>query len=307
MATKLTWPNNKFLLPAGFLPPVVPLSDFKFFEETRDNIALGYEYYFMISQDPEKINKSIIGGKIYGVHGPWLTMDKHPSLYSQILYYIMFRPQVAKSAPKGVFETIKFAKGLGAKYVVIHTSEIDLENPETFVKECLDLCEKLKIDFFLEPEYKKTMKTITGKLEKWHYDHLELFNKFKIPIVYDPATVELNGQDILKVWNEAKHGIGHIHLNEFVPGFNRDHGVMKSEKYKLLLGEIAKSKYSGFFTFEQDSIQSQKDFLIAALYTALSFLGITKLFPQISVSYAAITQKYLRDSVEFSSKYLSRI
>lgn len=321
MVAKLTWPNNKFLLPTGPLPPVVPVEDFEVYEDLRtgkfshtDPIAEGYEYYYLIKFDPRLINNSPIGSKVRGVHGPWTRMNQHPGFYAKLIYYIMSHPKVAPTASQGVWQTIKFAKEIGAEYVVIHTSEMDLDNLDNFMSKTIALAKEQKIKFFPETEGLDIIKTLTPNVEKWHYDHLSLFNKFHLPIVFDPATIEMNGQDIFEVWKEletASKGninsvVAHIHLNEFIPGFNRDHGVMKSEKYARLLKMIAKSGYSGYFTFEEDAIQTRKDFLIAALYTIGAFLKVPKLFPHIAKSYTAIMQKYLYDSVVFSEINLKK-
>ncbi len=304
------------------MPPIVCLKDFYLYNDLlsgcfskTDPIAGGFEYYLVISQDPQKINHSPISGKIKGVHGPWTRMNHYKGTIPKLMHRLLFRPPVGKSPHDGIVNTIKFAHEVGASYVVFHTSELDFENPEAEVKEIVSLCQRLNLQLFLENEGRLGLEGIfKGKpYPSWHSEPLPLFKKFGIPIVFDPATVEINGGSVNNVWNELvrftgrdlNQIVGHIHLNEYLPLIGHDHGIMKSPHYKELLRQISQTNYRGFFTFEVTGIQNQMDQIWSMLFAAAAFSGSTKLFPKISQWYGKFSQQNLYDSIKFCEKYLS--
>ena len=321
MTTKLPWPNHRFLLPAGLLPPTVTLADFKYYEDLRSGrfshsspIAVGFEYYYIIDQDPQDVNRSPIGGKIKGVHSPWTQMKNSPGLMPKIYTHLLFKPPLTGTLWEQAQKTVSFAEKVGAEYVVFHTPDVDLENPGRFVSKLLKLTKANRPKLFLENDFEKSAAFLTKKpAERWTFDPLALYQKFRLPIVYDPATVEINGQSIDKTWQELmkvsrsniNRTIAHIHLNEFVPALNRDHGIMQSPRYADLLHQIAKTNYSGYFTFEVDYIQNLADFAETGLFVAASFLGLPKLAPDFFTRYPQKSQQSLYDSIKFSQKHLS--
>lgn len=316
-------PPNRFILPAGLMPPVLRLSDFFLYDDlisgrfsNTSPIAGGFEYYLVISQDPQKINTSPIGGKIRGVHGPWTRMSQYKGLYPKLLQWLFFRPPVGHTAHEAIINTIKFAHEVGADYVVFHTSELDFINPESEVKEMSKLCQDFGIKLFLENEGKLGLEGIfKGKpYPSWYSDCLPLYQKFGIPIVFDPATIETYGQSINNEWRKlvtlAGKGdinkvVGHIHPNEYIPSLNSDHGVMKSPHHQELFRQINQTHYTGLFTLEVNAIQNRWDKLVATVFGGLAILGVTKLFPGLTRWYGRFSQKNLYDSIKFCQKYLN--
>lgn len=315
--------QNRFILPAGLMPPIVRLSDFYLYDDLITGrfsktppLAGGFEYYLVVSQDPQKINASPIGGKIKGVHGPWTRMNQYKGLYPKLMHQILFRPPVGHLAHDGIINTIKFAHAVQATYVVFHTSELDFQNPESEVKEISKMCADLNIKLFLENEGKAGLEGIfKGKnYPSWHSEPLPLFKKFQVPIVFDPATVEINGGSINSQWNELIHFsggkinevVGHIHLNEYLPLLGSDHGTMKSPHYQELLRQISQSDYNGFFTFEVTGVQNEIDKILSIIFAAAAFSKTTTVFPSLSKWYGQFSQKNLYDSVKFCEKYLTR-
>lgn len=313
--------EERFILPAGLMPPIVRLSDFYLYDDLitgrfskTSAIAGGFEYYFVISQDPEKINTSPIGGKIRGVHGPWTRMNQYKGLYPKLMHRILFKPPVSTLAHDGIINTIKFAHSVKASYVVFHTSELDLDNPESEVKEISKMCLDLNLKLFLENEGKAGLEGIfKGKpYPNWHSEPLPLFKKFGVPVVFDPATVEINSGSINSGWNNLVHFaggkineiVGHVHLNEYLPILGSDHGTMKSPHYKELLRQISQSGYNGLFTFEVTGVQSEIDKILSLIFAAAAFSKATTIFPNLSKWYGRFSQKNLYDSVKFCKKYL---
>lgn len=207
--------TKKFLLPAGYLPFLAPLSVFKYYEELRKETgARGFEYFYMVDQDPDLVNSSPIGGKIFGVHGPWTQAGSY--------YKFIFRPKVAFNLEASAEKTLRFAKTVGAKYVVFHS--IDLDGSFIFTKNLVRLAKSLNLKIYLEADLKKP------ELPKWYYNTFALAKKFKLPVVFDPATVEWNGENLFSEWQKAAKFVAHVHLNEYQPKIKKDQGILKSEK-----------------------------------------------------------------------------
>jgi len=296
---------SKFLLPAGFLPPLAPLSVFQYYEDLRSGkyshtsqIASGFEYNFMVRQDPEIVNSSPIGRKIVGVHGPWTQMSRSPKLEWRILSKLVFRPEVDRNLFASATKTIDFARAIGAKYIVLHSVDLDPNNPEEFFSDVTAFAKKARISVFLEPD----LKTKNGP--PWVYNHLALYEKFRHPIVFDSATAEINGENLLEEWEKVKNVVGHIHLNEYQPNISMDMGVLRSPRYAKLLTQIQSAKYDGYFNFEIGPAQNVTDKIITAGYAGFSLAGLNKLFPIIPELYARKAQKNLYESVVFAQKYL---
>lgn len=305
--------KNNFLLPAGYLPSVAPYSIFQYYEELRDGkysdtppIAAGFEYNYMVSQDPLAVNRSPIGGKIIGVHGPWTQMSRSPKLEWRLLSKLVFQPEVDSNLLTSATKTIDFAQAVGGQYVIFHTVDLDPQYPQGFLKKVIRYAASRKIKIFPECDLK------TSRAPDWIYNHLALYRKFRLPIVFDSATVEVNGESLLAEWDKLvseSHGkiekvVGHIHLNEFQPQLFMDQGIMRSARYKELLKRIKSSGYSGYFTFEIGPVQNQFDKLIAGGYTLVGLSGLNKIFPVVSALYARKAQAYLYQSVVFAGKYL---
>lgn len=315
--------RNRFILPAGLIPPIVSLKDFYLYDDLISGrfsktapLAGGFEYYLVINQDPKKINDSPIGGKIKGVHGPWTRMNQYPGLYPKLMHRVLFRPPVGKTAHEGIINTIDFANKIKASYVVFHTSELDFSNPEDEVKEISQRCSDSGLILYLENEGLPGLSGIFKKkpYPNWHSEPIPLYEKFGVPIVFDPATVEVNGGSINNEWTrlsqiagkDINKVVGHIHLNEFIPLMGSDHGIMKSPHYKELLRQISQTNYSGLFTFEVTAIQNQIDKMMSLLFAGLAFSKTTTVFPKISRWYGKFSQKNLYDSIIFTEKYLSQ-
>lgn len=297
--------NNKFLLPAGYLPPLAPISIFQYYEDLRSGkyshtapIASGFEYNFMVKQDPEMVNRSPIGGKIVGVHGPWTQMSRSPKLEWWILSRLVFQPEVDKNLFSSAKKTVDFAKAIGAKYIVLHSIDLDPQHPEEFANDVFAYAKKEKIMVFLECDMK------FNNTPPWIYNHLTLYEKFRHPIVFDSATVEINGENLLDEWEKVKNYVGHIHLNEFQPKLRMDQGIMRSAHYAELLRRIHNAKYNGYFDFEIGPVQNQFDKLITAGYLGFSLMGLNKFFPMAPKLYSRIAQKNLYESILFVRKYL---
>lgn len=302
----IKYPYSKFLLPAGFLPILAPIVIFQYYEELRtgkfsktNSIACGFEYFYMVDQDPELVNQSPIGGKIVGVHGPWTQMGKTFTPEDFVISNLTSKTRVSTNLKESAEKTLNFAKAVGAKYTVFHTVDLDPLQPEKFVKFLVSLGKSLKIKIYLEYDLKK------GNLDPWYYNPLALYQKFKQPIVYDMATVDWNGENSLKEWQKLpKNAVAHIHLNEYQKWFGKDQGIMKSYFSQQLLTEIKNSGYNGYFTFEVGPIQNKTDKIIAGFYLLSCLMGITTVFPKISELYAGKSQKNLYESVIFTAKYL---
>ncbi len=273
---------NRFLLPAGYLPFIAPLSIFKYYEELRRKTgAVGFEYFYMVDQNPDIINSSPIGGKIFGIHGPWTQAGSY--------YKFIFHPKVAFNLEKSAEKTLRFAKTVGAKYVVFHS--IDIKN--NFIQKLIALAKTLKLKIYLEPD----MGDNTFALAK----------KFKLPVVFDPATVEWNGENLFAEWEKAAPFVAHVHLNEYQPKLKKDQGILKSKRYGELIKKIKASGYQGFFTFEVSPLQSRWDFVVAGLFLLASYSGLADLFPIIRKWYAGISQKNLAQSINFAKLALEGV
>lgn len=315
--------ENRFILPAGLMPPIVRLSDFYLYDDLISGrfsksdhpIASGFEYYLVISQDPEKINQSQIGGRIKGVHGPWTRMNQYKGIHPKLMHKIMFRPPVAQTAHEGIVNTIKFAHEVKASYVVFHTSELDFSNPESEVKEISKMCREKGLKLFLENEGLPGLSGIfkDHSYPSWYAEPLPLFQKFGVPIVFDPATVEINGGSINSEWDnlvrfakdDINQVVGHVHLNEYLPLLGSDHGTMKSAHYKELLRQINQSNYTGLFTFEVTGVQNEMDKMLSLIFAVAAFSKTTTIFPGLTKWYGQFSQKNLSESVKFCEKYLS--
>lgn len=315
--------EKRFILPAGLMPPIVRLADFYLYDDlisgrfskTDNPIASGFEFYLVISQDPKKINQSPIGGKIKGVHGPWTRMNQYKGVYPKLMHKILFQPPVGKTAHEGIINTIKFANEVKASYVVFHTSELDFDRPEAEVKEISKMCLEKGLKLFLENEGKHGLQGIFNDkpYPSWQSEPLPLFKKFGVPIVFDPATVEINGGSINTEWNnlvrfaenDINRVIGHVHLNEYLPLQGSDHGTMKSPHYKELLRQINQSNYNGLFTFEVTGVQNEIDKMLSLVFAAAAFSKTTTIFPSLTKWYGQFSQKNLSESIEFCNKYLS--
>ena len=129
---------------------------------------------------------------------------------------------------------------------------------------------------------------------------LALAKKFKLPVVFDPATVEWNGENLFSEWQKAAPFVAHVHLNEYQPKIKKDQGILKSEKYAELIRKINASGYKGFFTFEVSPLQSHWDFVIAGLFLVASYSGLANLFPIIRKLYARISQRNFSQSINFT-------
>lgn len=282
--------KNRFLLPAGYLPILAPYPVFKYYAEMQDSNAAGFEYIYMVDQPVEKVIHSSIGGKIIGVHGPWTHLEDYPGPAIWVMNNLLYKPRVSRNLLESARKTLAFAAAVGAKYCVFHSVD--------FVPELPAMAKDYKMAVYMEPDPKLPGSPL------WHYNHLALWEKLKLPIVFDTATPEWNGENLFDEWEKVKDHVVHIHLNEYQPHLNEDKGVLKTEKMARFLGEVKKSGYDGYFDFEIGPFQNQADKFIAALFLAACLTKMTDLFPGIQRWYAGLARKNLLDSVRFAEKYL---
>lgn len=305
------------MLPAGLLPPVVPLSVFHTFEDLRtgkykggEKIAAGYEYYFMIDQDPQEINSSPIGGKIIGLHAPFKKIKPPLSLKWRVLDKYVFKPEVTANPMEKILKTLRFAEAVGAEYVVFHGSDLmEFDRSDDFSRLVkTSLKEKIKIYVEHEPtDYLRNF--LKPPIPSWLSQPVELYEKFGLKIVFDPAHLEKE-EEISTAWEKlTAYGkgdvnkiVGHIHLNERLPKIGSDQGVLKSKEMADLLTKIKNSNYRGYFNFEIQPVQDIADTFVAGLYLCYALWGGGRLL--ISKLYAKKAQEYLYESVKFAKKYL---
>lgn len=283
--------NQRFLLPAGFLPRLAPYLVFKYYEELRRRVgAGGFEYVYMVDQPAERVINSPIGGKVIGVHGPWTSLDDFSGPEEVLMDKFIYMPKVSRDLTESARKTLEFARAVGAKYCVFHSLD--------YIPQLPALVKKYRMKIYMEPDLK------LPKRPYWQYNHLALWEKFEIPLVFDTATPEWNGENLFDEWEKVKTHVGHIHLNEYQPHIHHDTGVMKTPKMADFLKKIKESGYGGYFDFEIGPLQSQADKIMAAVYLAACFTGLPNVFPGIQKWYAGRAQKNLLESVQFAKKYL---
>lgn len=305
----------KLLIPAGYVPPVTTKDDFKEYEKFRLSSGVkplfdGYEFYYTNPDviTPEIINTSPIAKKIKVVHCP-LTKLKFGGLINKMLQYVIFRyrPQdFCKTAKRSFI----FSNKVGAKQVLSHTTDLDLQKP----KESIDFLLALQKEFGVEPTIEiphlahvlpiaKHFNLLekSGEPQKWLYVPSVFIQKFpQIKITFDNCYTESSGIDPVTEWGKVSDHVSHIHFSAYSRGKPahltpnlKDHSHLVT-----FLKHVEKSSFNGEITLEISPFQNLSEQLVNYIFTLTALLG----FPLFKKQQISNALRHLNSTINFIRK-----
>lgn len=308
-----SWLLQKLLIPAGILPPAVKYEDLQFNENLRQKIEnVGFEYFYMLEQDPIKIINSPIGKKIFALHAPWPEFS-HNSLGNPLLRkvanFIVFKgKKIPRDFSLMAQKSFEFAKKVGAKVVTVH---IYFFNHNQLAKELAilaDLEEKFKIKAAIEhdgpyipnlAQKNYFLKVDNSYLWMIHPSKMikvldEIYPQKKFGICLDTAS--LIGQELPIIPNVKKifNRINHVHLASSIVGKDVA-GEIDRREIVDVVQILYQGKYSGYITAEVNGALGEEEERIARIYGGSSVLGFP-LFKDLAVKNA---QRHIFNSCQY--------
>jgi len=317
MTPKQKWLLERLLIPAGILPPALKYEDLKYNEELRQKIGnLGFEYFYLLEQDPAKVNSSPIGGKIYAVHAPPPNFEHSAvenRLLNRITNFIIYRknkipPEFSITARK----SFVFAKKIGSKVITFHIGQFNHKR----IKKDLAILEKLEkrsgitaaieyegpyiLDYLNFGNYYQQLDgsydwlTDPSKMIN-HLDYLYKAKKFKI--CFDTASLIGCSRPIIQTLERVVSRVTHVHLAGSVPGRDLAGEIDKPEIAEVV-DALYKNNYSGYITAEVNGTAGKKEEMQMMIYGISRLLG----FSFLQKKTIANAQRHIENSCKYLLK-----
>jgi sugar phosphate isomerase/epimerase len=291
------------------------------YEEVRKKIGgAGFEYVLLMDQDPQKINQSVIGGKIPAVHAPFPAFGHISFGQSLFLIELITNLIYGKNRIPDNFEiisekTFRFAKAVGAKVAVFHTYSFDHQRIPENLARLAEMEEKFSIRALIEHEGNyvdtwmknwKEFKKVDGAID-WMIKPEKLIgalDKFyprkKFQICLD--TSSLYGYELpiidtaAKVWTR----VGHLHLAGSQPGIDLAAEIDQPE-IALLAEFFYDHDYKGLINAEVNGTNNKPEEWIADIYGASAILRV----PILKKQFRENTQRHFENSCRYLLRMLS--
>lgn len=230
-----------------------------------------------MDQDPDKLNRSPIGHKIFAVHAPFpffghATAGNNPLVRNIITNILYGRNRIPHQNFQLVAEkTFRFAKTVGAKVVVFHSYSLG-EN----------IGESLALLASLEKQY-KMIPTVEHEgpynHHAWQTDPKNLLKVLdkaspakKFSLCLDTCSLIGCGLPVEPIIKNLLPRLGHVHLADTLTG--RDSALeIHSPVQITALNILYAQKYSGFITAEVNGTVGKKEEFEAQIYGLFSKFG----------------------------------
>lgn len=307
MTAKQKWFLDRLLIPAGILPPAINYADLKYNEELRQKIGnVGFEYFYMLEQDPEKIYKSAIGGKIFAVHAPWPFFPhvaaKNPLIQLVVDKIVYGNNKLPTTFSEMAEKTFQFAKSVGAKIVVIHTFAFD--NLSKNLEQIAQLQKTYQITATIEHEgpvfadpKTKSVKQTLGQYS-WMSDPVQVSQKVSpIKICVDSCSLIGCRLPILETVKKVFAHTAHIHVADSIPDHDQA-GEIKNYLIVDLVNYLFTKNYPGFILAEINGTSGFFENLIAQIYGGTSILRV----PMLKKFAIQNAQAHIQNSCNFILK-----
>ena len=305
----------KLLIPTGYVPPVTTKEDFDEYEKFRLTNGVkplfdGYELYYTNPDviTSEIINFSPVAKKIKVVHCP-LTKLKSGGFINKMLQLVIFRYH-----PQDFYKTARrsfiFGKEIGAKQILFHTTDLDLQKPQESIDFLLALQKEFSLEATIEIPHLAHVLAIakyfcllekSGEPQKWLYVPSVFIQKFpRIKITFDNCYTESSGLDIVSEWDKVSNNVSHIHFSAYSRGKPahltpnlKDHSHLVT-----FLQHVKKTSFNNELTLEISPFQTFSEQLVNYIFT-LTALFSFPLFKKQQISNAL---RHLNSTINFIRK-----
>lgn len=315
MTAKQKWLKEHLIIPAGILPPAIKYNDLFVYEQTRKRVGnVGFEYMLLMDQDPQKINSSPIGGKIYAVHAPLPSfshalLGNHRNLIEFVTNLIYGKNRIPYDSKTVADKTFLFAKAVGAKIVVFHTYHL-----KSKIKESLAYLaqweDKTKIIPVIEHEATYVDFCTKNKLFEiyshdgsfaWATDPIKMiavldkvFPQKKFGICIDTSSLYSFSMPILSTVKQCFDRITHVHVTGSVPGKDLASEIDQPELANMICW-LYEHNYSGLINAEINGTGNKLEEIIAQIYGASSILKL----PILKSFAVKNAQRHIENSCKF--------
>lgn len=320
MTVKQKWLLERLLIPTGIIPPFVTYDDLKYNEQSRKKIGnIGYEYFYILEQDSEKIKKSVIGGKTFALHVPWHGfpfIERLPQPLRGILNYIVLGE---KRFPNDhiikIRKSLEFAAQIGAKVITTHIIFFDHQHIPEELAQIAELEEKFQIKVAVEHEgnyldlYQQkwgfSFKKVDGSYE-WMTNPIKLIDTLKkfyprknFGLCLDTAALRNFNLPIIETVTPIYKNIIHYHLADNPVGGDDFALEINNPEIASLVSFLYEKKYSGLITAEIGATNNDfKEELIGKIYGATSLIG----FPVFKGTCIKNAQRHIQNSCNYLLK-----
>ncbi len=320
MSKKQTWFLDRTLLPVGFLPPTINLEDFKIYENTRNELGIkGFEYFYILGQNFNDINSTVLADKIYVLHSPWQTFIPTASLPKVIKgpanFFLLKKRELSNDLIKRTEESLIFAKKIGARVIISHITFFDHHNLQKQLEQFAKLESHYKIPIAIEHDapyiYKSLKKGVFYQKYQGSYDWLinpkimsqalsALLPRKKFGICFDTASLMCADLDILESIKPIYDQIIHVHLATNKIGFIDDAMEVNDPKIVDFINFLYEKDYSHKITLEVHGAIGKKEHILAYLHTALAVGKINLLRNKV----LSTAQVHLKNSCDYVTNRL---
>ncbi len=311
---KQKWLLSRLLIPAGILPPVVKYDDLKFNEENRAQVGnSGFEYYYLLEQNPMLVTKGPIKNKIFVLHAPWPEFNHSTTMnpiVGKIVEKIIFgKNKLPTDFKKMCQKSFTMAKILGARSVTLHIRFFD----HSRLAEQLEFLSRTEKEFniraniehdgtdiFLNLKRGAKYLKINGSID-WMLDPrkmLKVIDQFSpnknFTICFDTAPHISTGMPLMENLEATYDRISHVHLASTLKGQD-----LPTDLNLPIFTEIVKflfdKHYQGYITVESNGAVGPEEERIAKIYAASSIAGLSILKKKTITN----AQKHIYNSCQY--------
>lgn len=319
---KRQWLLDRLLVPAGILPPAVSYEDLQHNEEMRQRIGnVGFEYFYLIKQDANKVKLSSVGKKIFAMHAPWPTFG-HNSLENPILNklanLVIFQNERLRLPIE--FETMatnsfEFAKQIGARIIVFHIYFLNHHKIKENLAYLASLEQKYNITATIEPEGPAFYSYVLPQGDFYEYEGnhdwmsvpeklikvLDQFSpKHKFNLCLDTASLLGRELPILPTVKSVINRISHVHLSSSPVG--RDvAGEIDRPEIAEVANLLYNNKYQGYITAEVNGAIGHEEEMLARMHGAMSLVRLNLLKKKTVMN----AQRHIENSCRYLINYFS--
>lgn len=315
MNAKQKWLLERLLLPVGFIPNTINLQDFHYYEATRQKIKnIGFEYFYMMGQDMDAVNETVLHGKIHALHAPWNSfppIDNLPKPLWSIADFLILRN---RHFPEDLIERTKmaleFAHKTGAKVVISHISFFDHYQIKQQLQSFAALEEKFKISIAIEHDapyiYEQIKKghyylPIDGNYD-WMIDPAKMSKTLRniLPqkqfgLCFDSASLIMSSLPLVETIKPIIDHVIHLHLASNKVGVKDEAREIDTPEIIDLVNFVFRSNYSKYITAEVNGAIGEKENLLAKIHTALAICKCDILRQTVLLN----AQKHLSNSCNY--------
>lgn len=318
--SKQQWLLEHLLIPAGILPPALTYRDLSYNENLRKEIGnVGFEYFFILDQNPDKINISSIGGKIKTIHSPWPEFEHHsvsnPLLHFLANLFIFHGKKTNANFEEMAKHSFNFAQKISAKLATFHIEFLNHEK----IPENLGILHQLEKETGIVPAIEHDgayMDELVRRGRKYHYvdgslswmqNPVELIKQLdnfypekKFDICLDSAAMVGCSLPIVETTKKVLGRIAHVHLAGSKVGVDLASEIDSPEIAKIP-GLLFDNGYQGYITAEVNGTVGSEEQRVALWHGMLSVMGINFLKDRV----AHTAQRHIRNSCEYLLKFQS--